>query len=256
MKRGSVKVGLLIICKYAVSVALLLIGWGLLAAWGGLPKFILPSPLAVGQILYEERAFYMGAAGYTLRNMAIGGAAGIGLGFLTGVLLALSRTMRWIVEPYLIIFQSFPREALVPLFVVWMGFGAGPKAVTAAMLSYFPMAIVTCNSLLDTRRDYLELVRSWGATRWQEFRFCRLPSIVLSTVGAVKVCLPLALIGAVLGEFMGGNEGLGWIIITAGAVSRVDRLFGAVVVLGVVGTVLLGAVNAVQQYLLDRFNQE
>ncbi len=243
--------------RYAASLALLMLLWVAIGRLAALPLFILPTPASVFQALVAERATFAHATAYTLQNAAVGAVLGVGLGFLTGVLTAVSPKLRWIAEPYLIIFQSFPREALVPLFVVWLGFGWMPKVLSAALLAYFPMAVLTANGLLDTRRDYIDLVRSWGATRFQELLHCRLPALVPALVGGIgKVCLPLALIGAVLGEMTGGgNYGLGYIVITSGAVSRVDRVFGALLILGATGAGVLAAVNALQS-ALRRFNQE
>jgi NitT/TauT family transport system permease protein len=159
-------------------------------------------------------------------------------------------------EPYLIIFQSFPRESLFPLLIVWIGFGTATKVVNAALLSFFPIAVITLNGLLDTREDYINLIRGWGATRFEEFLHCRLPAFVPTLVSALKVSLPLALIGAVLGEFMGGNRGLGYIIITSGAAFRTDRIFAAVSVLSLIGVSMLAAVQVIQSTLLKRFKYE
>jgi len=245
------------ILRYSVSLAVLVTIWVAVSRLGNLPQFLLPQPSSVLQTLLTERTIFMHATAYTLQNAALGAAIGISLGLIVGVCSTLWRPFRWIGEPYLIIGQSFPRESLLPLMVVWMGFGLAPKVVSAALLCFFPMAILTASGLQDTRKDYVELVRSWGATPLQELIHCRFPAAIPTLVSALgKVCFPLALIGAVLGEMTGGgNHGLGYIIVTSGAVSRVDRIFGAIVVLGLIGTIMLAAVTAIQT-VLSRFNQE
>jgi len=185
----------------------------------------------------------------------IGGAAGIFCGMLIGGLVAYSRTIRWIIEPYLIVFQSFPREALFPLFVVWLGFGAATKMVSASLLSFFPVAVLTLNGLLDVRSDYVDLIRGWGATRGQEFLYCRLPAVVPILVSAVKIGFPLALIGSVLGEFIGGNHGLGYIIMSSGSSFRTDRIFAALVFLAAMGLLILVSIQLIERSFLQRFYQ-
>jgi NitT/TauT family transport system permease protein len=177
------------------------------------------------------------------------------LGFLLGALTAYSRRVRWIVEPYLTVFQSFPREAFFPLLVVWLGFGHFPKIVNAGLLSFFPMAVVTLSGLSDTRDEYIRLLESWNASRLEQFIFCRLPAAVPSLLGGLRVALPLALIGAVLGEFLGGNDGLGYIIISSGSAFRVDRTFAAIVVLAAGGMIIVALVDAIRFLALRRFYQ-
>jgi ABC-type nitrate/sulfonate/bicarbonate transport system permease component len=240
--------------RYVVSVALLVIGWSLLTRW--LPHYLVPLPWVVGRTLWVERSSFAGATEYTLMNALRGAALGIGLGVLTGLFVAYSKFLRWIVEPYLVIFQSFPRESLFPLLIVWLGFGSATKIVNAALLSFFPIALMTLNGLLDVREDYVSLIRGWGANRFQEFLYCRLPAFIPTLVSAVKVALPLALIGAVLGEFMGSNQGLGYLIISSSSAFRVDRLFGSIVILAFIGSATLICVQMIQSSFLTKFNQE
>jgi NitT/TauT family transport system permease protein len=251
----SVKHASRVVAQYAGSLILLLALWKGLITVFHMPAYLLPPPERVFQSLSGETRIFASAALYTLKNCLIGGTAGILCGMLIGGSVAYSRTFRWIVEPYLIVFQSFPREALFPLFVVWLGFGAATKVVSASLLSFFPVAVLTLNGLLDVRRDYVELIRGWGASRAQEFLYCRLPAVVPTLVSAVKVGLPLALIGSVLGEFVGGNHGLGYIIISSGSSFRTDRIFAALVYLASMGLLMLVAMQLVERLLLKRFYQ-
>lgn len=244
------------VARYVVAVMLMAVAWDSLIRIFEIPKYLLPAPSDVISTLGAERGMYFRHASATLQNMLGGVAIGLTLGVCAGFLLAYSRTLRWLFEPYLVIFQSFPREALVPVMVVWLGFGHIPKVVNAALLSFFPIAIITMNSLLDTRSEYLELVRSWGASKQEEFLYCRLPGALQAIVAGLKIAVPLGLIGAVLGEFMGGSEGLGYVIISSGANYRMDRSFASLVVLAVVGMVSLGAINFLQESAFARFKQE
>jgi NitT/TauT family transport system permease protein len=252
----SVKHASRVVAQYAGSLILLLAAWKGSIVLFHLPAYLLPPPERVFQTLSGETRAFSTAALYTLHNCLIGGAAGILCGMLIGGLVAYSRALRWIIEPYLIVFQSFPREALFPLFVVWLGFGAATKMVSASLLSFFPVAVLTLNGLLDVRRDYVELIRGWGATRAQEFLYCRLPAVVPTLVSAVKVGLPLALIGSVLGEFIGGNHGLGYIIMSSGSAFRTDRIFAALVFLAAMGLLLLTSIQLIERLLLKRFYQQ
>lgn len=242
--------------RYILSILLLLGGWAGFIALSGTPAYVLPAPLAVFQTLGREWQWFAEHAGATALNWAAGSTVGILGGVSAGGLLAYYPRARGVLEPHLVIFQSFPREALIPVIVVWLGFGAAPKIANAAILSFFPMAVVTMHSLLDTRREYVELVRSWGASRFEEFVHCRVPCSVHSVLAALKVSVPLALIGAVIGEFMGGNLGLGHVIISSGAQFRMDRSFAALIILASFGMTSLAGVRFLQEVTFKRFRQE
>jgi ABC-type nitrate/sulfonate/bicarbonate transport system permease component len=244
------------IARYLASLLLLVLTWEILVRALAIPLYILPLPETILSTLWREQWFFLNATRFTVTNMLLGATLGITAGVMVGALVAYSKTLRWLVEPYLIIFQSFPREALFPLLIVWLGFGMATKVVNAGLLSFFPMAVITLNGLLDVRHDYVDLIRSWGANRGEEFLYCRLPTVIPTLVSAIKVCLPLALIGAVLGEFMGGNSGLGYIIISSTSASRTDRIFAAIVILAGVGLLMLSAIQLAQRAFLERYNQE
>lgn len=244
------------IIRYMLSITFLLGLWQVVVVLSHVPEYVLPSPITVINTLFEESDSYFHHARMTLFNMGIGGGIGISLGLIIGFAIAYSRTLMWVAEPYLVIFQSFPREALIPVIVVWLGFGHGPKIVNAALLSFFPMAIITMTSLFETRSEYLELFRNWGGTKWQEFIYCRLPFAVQPIVAGLKISVPLALIGAVLGEFMGGNEGLGHVIVSSGVNFRIDRSFASLMVLSMIGMISLAIIRFLQDIVLKRFKQE
>ena len=205
-----------VIFQYMFSITLLGLFWEVMVIGFSIPDYILPPPRQVLVTLVHEVNLFAPAFSYTIMNTLVGGFVGIILGVSLAMFLAYSSVLRWIVEPYLLVFQSFPRESLFPLFLIWLGFGVGPKIMNAFLLSFFPVAVIVLNALINVEESYIKLIRSWYASKTDEFFKCRLPYAIPQIVSAVKVALPLALIGAVLGEFMGGNKGLGYIIISSG----------------------------------------
>lgn len=244
------------VVRYTTSIAILFVVWEVASKLSSVPDYILPDPGRVFATLWHESALFTNAAWLTTRNTLLGGSLGIGFGIITGLALARFALVRRLMEPYLTIFQSFPRESLFPLLVVWLGFGMATKVVSAALLSFFPAAIVTLNGLRDVRRDYVTLIRSWGADKNEEFLFCRLPATIPTLMGGIRVALPLALIGAVLGEFMGGIGGLGYVIISSGSAFRVDRIFAAIVMLAFIGVSLLAIIELLDRLFLSHYHQE
>ena len=241
--------------RYAVSLFVLILGWSALVRLTNLPAYLLPNPFDVLSTLSEEREQFTEAAAITFTNAIIGGTIGVLIGMVIGGIAAFSRKVRWLIEPYLTVFQSFPREAFLPLIVVWLGFGMAPKIINAILLSSLPMAVIMLNSLTDTRDEYLKLMESWRSSRHETFFLCQLPAAVPQIVGGVRVAMPLALIGAVLGEFLGGSGGLGYIIVSSGSAFRVDRIFAAIIVLAVGGTLIVASIDFFRFSFLKRFYQ-
>lgn len=246
-------VALAVIVRYAVSIGLLFLAWGAATRLLAVPPYLLPDPATVLNTLFVERLMLAQAAKTTLLNALVGGTCGILIGVLVGSIAGLSKSVRWVTEPYLGLAQSFPRESLFPLFVVWLGFGALPKMLSAALLACFPMAVITLDALSSTRSDYLQLMGSWKASRLQAFFHCRLPVAIPALIGGLKVCFPLALIGAVLGEFLGGSNGLGYVIVSSGSAFRIDRIFAAIIVLAGAGTILVGLVELLRMTAARRY---
>lgn len=232
-----------VVARYSVSIGLLLLFWAACTRLFAVPPYLLPDPAVVFRTLISERLALAHATEVTVLNALVGGVVGILIGVTIGALASLSRRFRWITEPYLGLAQSFPRESLFPLFVVWLGFGALPKMLSAALLACFPMAIISLGALTNTRDDYVQLMACWKASRIQTFLHCQLPAAIPTLMGGLKVCLPLALIGAVLGEFLGASEGLGYVIVSSGSAFRVDRIFAAVIILAGIGSILVGLVE-------------
>jgi NitT/TauT family transport system permease protein len=241
------------IFRYLFSTILLLFMWKIVVVVFALPTYILPSPETVLATLYNEAELFIKAFKYTILNTIAGGFLGITLGITVGIALAYSKRVRWIVEPYLMIFQSFPRESLFPLFLVWLGFGDAPKILNSFLLSFFPVAVVVLNALINVDKNYIKLMQSWYASKKEEFFYCRFPYAIPQIVSSLKVGLPLALIGAVLGEFMGGNQGLGYLIISSGTQFRVDRIFASIAILAIIGVSFLALIQLMQRFFLKKY---
>ena len=244
------------ILRYFLSSLILLIIWGIITTLFNLPNYILPNPKSVILKIVTENSYFLKSTIATLKNAGLGALFGIGFGLLLGITISYSERVKKIIEPYLVIFQSFPKEVLFPLFVVWFGFGATTKVINSAILAFLPIATVTASAMSNVRNEYLELVRGWGATKFQEFIKLRIPYAIPQILGGLKVALPLSLIGAVLGEFLGGNIGLGHIIISSGATFKTDRLFGAVLILGIIGIIIHAILEIVNQTYLKKYYDE
>lgn len=223
--------------------------WQLVTSAGMVSKFILPAPFDIVLALIDlsSKGFFWDAARITSLETIVGFLAGISGGFIVGALSATFPLFRRTVYPYVIGFQSMPRVALAPVFLAWFGFGFTSKAVLAATIAFFPLVINTIVGLDSVDRDARLLLRSFGASRWQMFRRLTLPSAAPIIFGGIKTAISLALIGAIVAEFVGASEGLGVLLHQFSFSLDIDYAFAILITVAVLGLVLFAIVS-----LLDR----
>jgi len=221
-----------------VSAVLLLAVWELGVRAAAVPQFILPAPSVVA-IRFAEAW----ADGTMLRHLVptvtevtVGGLLGGALGLLIGVTLGLSGSARRVVSPYLVAAQSTPILALGPLLVLWLGPGLSAKVAVCALITLFPVAISTLVSVRDVDPGTLELMRSLGATRWQILRDARFPAARSGILAGARVAATLAVVGAIVGEWLGGTAGLGVLLnLARGSLFDTPLLFADLVQIAAVG---------------------
>jgi NitT/TauT family transport system permease protein len=204
-------------------------------------EFVLPPPLEVGEETWD-----------VLKDMASGGpvldsfwttAQEVLLGFLVavvagvglGILVAESAFGRIVVMPFLVGINAAPKVAFAPIFVAWLGFGISAKVALAAFIAFFPLLIDTAAGLASVDAERAKLFRSIRAPRWQTFMKLKLPSALPFIFAGLKTAAVLAVVGAVVGEFLGGGAGLGESIKIAGSQLAIDRVFAYVIILSVAG---------------------
>lgn len=205
-----------------------------------LPPLILPGPLQVAQAVWE------GSVGgpllhhlwVTLTEILGGFLLGAALGAGLGAVVARSRLLQQVLQPYLIASQATPKLALAPLFVLWFGYGLAPKVLITALICFFPLLENTVAGLLATPPDTLELFHSLRASRSQTLWKLQVPAALPYLFAGLKVAMVLAVVGAVVGEYVGANAGLGAQIIAAQGSMNTPDLFAAFVLLTLLGVVL------------------
>lgn len=225
-----------------------------MAVWAlSVPDYILPAPDRVLLSLWELPGFYASHAAITAQESILGLLIGSFGGILVGLGLAFGGRLGRIFQPVVVASQTFPKEALAPLFVVVLGFGIAPKVVISALICFFPLAVNTHRGLSEVPEDYLALARICGATRWERFAAIEWPSALPFVLAGFRVASTLAVIGAVVGEFVGSNGGLGHVIRAAGAEIATERIYAALLLLGLLGSLLYGAA-AFLESRLTRFS--
>lgn len=212
-------------------------------------ELIIPAPSSVGKAFVElfNTGIVWEHMNVTVTETLIGFGIGAGSGFLLGVIASLSGLFRQVSTPYVVVFQVTPRVALAPVFLTWFGFGMASKIVMAATICFFPVFVNTVTGLLNVDSQAMELFRSLKASRRQLFWHLTLPSALPVVFAGLKTAMTLALIGAIVAEFVGTSAGLGLLIDRFNFQLATDSAFAVILLLALIGLVLYGVME-----LLDR----
>jgi NitT/TauT family transport system permease protein len=196
------------------SVLIMLGIWSALVNWGSLPAFVLPSPAAVWnkfiQILIDGTLIHHTLV--TLSEVLLGLLAGSSLATLTGYLLSRSITLEKVFSPFLVASQAIPTVAIAPLLIIWFGSGMSSKVLICALIVFFPILVNTIIGFRAVPANLRDLMRSLHPNRWQMLRYLEIPVALPVLFGGLRIGATLSVIGAVVGEFVGSNQGLGFLI--------------------------------------------
>lgn len=238
----------------ALLLILLLGGWEAYGRLSGIPSLVVPLPSAVLGTLWDglTSGFLLPHLAMTSAEMTLGLAIGCAVGFLAGVLLAEVEGLRRLLYPYIIASQVVPKLALGPLFIVWFGFGMTSTVVITALICFFPLLENTMTGLGQVDPNKRELFRMLRATRLQTLLRLKIPAGLPVILAGVRVSVVLALVGAVVGEFIGGRTGLGASIIAAQGMMDSTMMFALFIVITALGMAFYQAAAAIERWLLRR----
>jgi len=225
----------------AASLAAFVIAWQLVVLVSGLQSFILPGPLTVAQRFvkaWTDGTMWPHVA-QTLVEILLGFAIGATIALAVGVLLARSRLAERLLSPYLVAAQATPVLALAPLIVLWFGNGLPSKLVITTLIVFFPVAVATMVGIRSVDPRLLEMARSFRATGWQTIARVEVPAALPAILGGMRVGVTLAVIGAIVGEWAGGEKGLGVLInIARASLFDTPLMFAALAQLALIGVTL------------------
>lgn len=212
-----------LILPTAIAAALLL--WQGLIWLTGLPPFLLPGPSAVGEALWTHRAELWRASLRTGSEILGGFTLGALIGATLAVAMAASPRVARTLRPVLLFSQTIPIFALAPILTLWLGYGIAPKIAVTALITFFPVASAFLDGLSRTPGASLDLAHVMGANRWRTLCHIRIPAALPSLGTGLKLAAVYAPVGAVIGEWVGGSEGLGAMMIHANGRMRIDLVF-------------------------------
>lgn len=237
----------------AALVLVALIGmWEAVCRAGFVNPIIVPPPSAVAVSLAEllQEGFFWEAAWVTMSETLIGFVIGVGLAWLVGTLLGLFEWVRLGLYPLVIGFQITPRVALAPVFLAWFGFGVTSKIVMAATICFFPVLLNVLVGMQNVDHNAKTLMRSLGAGRWVQYKKLTLPSSLPLVFAGIKTAVTLALIGAIVAEFVGASRGMGVLIKTLNFQLDIAAGFGVIIMLMLFGLILYGLVALVESKIV------
>ena len=231
----------------AVTLAGVLLAWEAATRVFRIPRFIMPAPSAIFSEGWEWRYRFIGHTWVTLYETLGGFALSMLVGVPLAVLIVYSPTLKSALYPLIVLAQSVPKIAIAPVLLLVLGHGEIPKVIVAFLVAFFPVVVDTATGLAATPPELLDLSRSYRASAFKTFLKVRLPMAMPFIFAGAKVAITLSVIGAVVGEFVGSDQGLGYLILSATSYWKTELAFSAMILLSVMAIVLFGAVSLVER---------
>ena len=237
---------------FVVAITLL---WEFWVRVRGIERYLLPPPSLVFETLVTRWPIIYHHAQITSLEVIAGFALGVSVGMSMAVVMSRSAALNRMFYPLVVASQTFPKEALAPLFIVLIGVGILPKILIAAMISFFPVTINTARGFASADPMDVDLFRSLAASKWQTFIRLELPSAVPFIFTGLKMSATLSVIGAVVGEFVGASRGLGYLTQKGIDELQTELMFASLIVLGSMGVLLYSIVELVERFGFRRFSR-
>jgi NitT/TauT family transport system permease protein len=215
-----------------VLLVVILLVWQAICSGFNVSEFIFPSPARIAEQIVEFRGEILKHAWRTLWVTVAGFALAIAVGVLLGFLIGSSRVAYAAVYPLMTGFNALPKAAFVPILVVWFGIGAGPAILTAFLISFFPIMVNIATGLATLEPELEDVLRVLGAKRWDVLMKVGLPRSMPYFYGSLKVAITLAFVGTTVSEMNAANEGIGYLLVSAGSAMQMGLAFAGLVVVG------------------------
>lgn len=225
--------------------------WELGVRMLGIQSIMLPTPSSVLQELFGSFFFYLPHAWVTLYEALIGFVLGTLIAFVGGILMSHSRLLERTLLPIAVLANVTPVMAIAPLFIIWFGFGALPKILISAIITFFPMLVNSIVGFRSIDQNNYEYMQSLHASKSEIFMKLRLPNSLPYLFSAARTCVSLSVVGAVVGEWSGSTQGLGNIVMMASNYMQMQRMFAAIFMLAIMGITLVSVVRFIERKVLS-----
>lgn len=237
---------------YPISAVIgALILWHLAVHVFSIPDYALPTPWIVLQEFFRRLGLVSSHTLITLYETLVGLSIAIVFSIIISIIIVRSRGAERAIMPLLVFFQTTPKIAIAPLFIVWLGFGYTPKIIISFWLAYFPIVIATITGLRAVEPEMIDLTKSMSATTLQTFIKVRIPNSLPHFFSGLKLGGLVALLGSIVGEFVGSDEGLGYLIVMANHNSDVKLLFSVLIALIILGKCIYSSTVWIEKYVIS-----
>ena len=238
--------------RFVIVSAGLTLLWHLLVVLTDLPPFILPGPMRVVTALFGNIELISQHALVTIAEVVLGLGLGSLLGAMTAIGLAISPLARTMLRPMMVISQALPVFALAPLLTLWLGYGLWPKVIMALLIIYFPVTSAFFDGLMATPRGMLDLARVMNARPWRIMTHIQIPAGLPGLASGLRLAAVYAPIGAIIGEWVGASQGLGYLMLLANGRAKTDLMFAALIVIVIITLSLHASVERLCRVLARR----
>jgi NitT/TauT family transport system permease protein len=241
--------------RYSLAVLshlLLLVAWHLFVVLGDVPKFVMPSPYQTAMALLEPNYRWLENTVVTAVEIFGGYFLAVTVGIGIALLFSWFRWVEMTAMPLLVSLNMIPKVALGPLIIVWFSYGIRPNIMMAFAICFFPIVLTTARGLREVEPELIDLVRTIRGSRWQIFTKIQLPGALPYIFSGMKVAAILAVAGAIVGEFLGSDRGLGYLMLQVQVTLDTAGMFMAVILITIIGVALYGLVLALERLLVVR----
>ena len=234
----------------ASAVVGFVVFWSLCVRIFSIPDYLIPAPEVIAVQIVERWPLLSRHSLITLSEILAGFFMSIVIAVPLAMLIVINRTFERVTLPLLVMSQSIPKVAIAPIFVIWLGFGLLPKIAVAFLIAFFPILIATVAGLKSVEPDMLDLVKTMGGSARQLIWKVRVPHALPQFFSGLKISICLSVVGAIVGEFVGSDAGLGFLILTSSGDLDSGLLFSTLAILIVIGIVLFGTVSYLEKIAL------
>lgn len=221
-----------------------------------IPPWLLPSPATVAATFWDVLPLLFYHSQNTLLAAGSGLIAAVILALGLGMIMEFSPWVKQGIYPLIVVSQTIPIISIAPLFIIWLGFGLLPKVVVVALICFFPVAVSTVEGMNAADPDMVNLLRVMGSSRWQIIKLVRLPAALPSFFAGLKIAGTYAVMGAIIGEWLGATKGIGVFMTRASYAYQLDKVLAAIIIISLVSLLIFGLIELAARLIMPWYYKE
>lgn len=240
----------------ALAIIALLALWEALVRLLDIPSYVLPSPSEVLAALWEDRAALLQHSGITVAEALGGMGISLALALALGMVMDVSERVKAVVYPILVVTQTVPMIVLSPILILYLGFGTAPKILTVVLMCFFPIVVSFADGMGQIDPGYVNLIRTYGGNRLQVYTLVKIPYAMPALFSGLKVAATYSISGAVVGEWVASQAGIGYYLLRVKNSYALDKMFASVLVIILLSLMMNGLITLLQRLCLPHLNRK